>query len=101
MESYWRETRRTFRAGGARTDARQAKQFYHAYESAVKGIETIVAEQGSDCDFRCAGKLKLAAEPPNFVGLEKVAVRLQSEHRTDDRAVVDRRLAFYGPLHAS
>ncbi|WP_152825489.1 FAD-dependent oxidoreductase, partial [Burkholderia cepacia] len=45
----------------ARIGATQAKQFYLAYESAVKSVETIVTEQAIDCDFRRAGKLKLAA----------------------------------------
>ena len=37
----------------------------------MKSVETIVTEQAIDCDFRRAGKLKLAAKPQHFAGLEK------------------------------
>ena len=55
----------------ARIGVEQAKAFYRAYASAVKSVETIVTEQAIDCDFRRAGKLKLAAKPQHFAGLEK------------------------------
>nr|WP_186049816.1 FAD-binding oxidoreductase [Burkholderia gladioli] len=53
----------------ARIGAEPARQFYRAYESAVKSVETIVTEHAIDCDFRRAGKLKLAAKPGHFAAL--------------------------------
>lgn len=63
----------------ARIGAEPARQFYRAYESAVRSVEAIVAEHAIDCDFRHAGKLKLAAKPKHFEGLAKTFDVLRRE----------------------
>jgi glycine/D-amino acid oxidase-like deaminating enzyme len=49
----------------------RAKALYHAFDSAVDTIEEIVAEEGIDCSFRRAGKLKLASKPKHFDGIAR------------------------------
>ncbi|MBT2323742.1 FAD-binding oxidoreductase [Variovorax paradoxus] len=49
----------------------QARDLYHAYDSAVDSVERVVREEGIDCDFRRNGKIKLAAKPHHFAKLEK------------------------------
>jgi len=49
----------------------RAKALYHAFDSAVDTIEAIVAEEGIDCSFRRAGKLKLASKPKHFDGIAR------------------------------
>ncbi|WP_175764022.1 NAD(P)/FAD-dependent oxidoreductase [Burkholderia ambifaria] len=89
----------------ARIGAAQAKQFYRAYESAVKSVETIVTEQAIDCDFRRAGKLKLAAKPQHFAGLEKTFDALRRDVDPDIELIDPSRIrdevgsdGFYGGL---
>jgi glycine/D-amino acid oxidase-like deaminating enzyme len=49
----------------------RAKALYRAFDSAVDTIEAIVAEEGIDCSFRRAGKLKLASKPKHFDGIAR------------------------------
>lgn len=44
----------------------RAKALYRAFDSAIDTIEAIVAEENIDCNFRRAGKLKLASKPAHF-----------------------------------
>jgi glycine/D-amino acid oxidase-like deaminating enzyme len=89
----------------ARIGAEPAKQFYRAYESAVKSVETIVTEQAIDCDFRRAGKLKLAAKPQHFAGLAKTFDALRRDVDPDIELIEPSRIrdevasdGFYGGL---
>lgn len=47
----------------AHLGAERARRLYKSYDDAVDSIERIVAEEGIDCAFRRAGKLKLASKP--------------------------------------
>ncbi|WP_196481050.1 NAD(P)/FAD-dependent oxidoreductase [Burkholderia vietnamiensis] len=67
----------------ARIGAEPARQFYRAYESAVKSVEALVAEHAIDCDFRRAGKLKLAAKPQHFAALAKTYDALRRDVDAD------------------
>ena len=49
----------------------RAKSLYRAFDASVDTIEQIVAEEGIDCDFRRAGKLKLASKPEHFDGIAR------------------------------
>lgn len=46
-----------------------ARRFHDAYAAAVRDIETLVADEAIDCDFRRCGKLKLAAKPTHYSSL--------------------------------
>lgn len=89
----------------ARIGAEPARQFYRAYESAVRSVEAIVAEHAIDCDFRHAGKLKLAAKPKHFEGLAKTFDVLRREVDPDIELIEPQRIrdeiasdGFYGGL---
>lgn len=89
----------------ARIGAEPARQFYRAYESAVRSVEAIVAEHAIDCDFRHAGKLKLAAKPKHFEGLAKTFDVLRREVDPDVELIEPSRIrdeiasdGFYGGL---
>lgn len=55
----------------AHLGAERAKQLYKTYDDAVDTIERIVREEGIDCAFRRAGKLKLASKPAHVEGIRK------------------------------
>lgn len=44
----------------------KAQSYYQFYNQAVASVEQIVKREGIDCDFRRAGKIKLAAKPEHF-----------------------------------
>lgn len=46
-----------------------ARRLYHALDDAVDTVEQIVTEEGIDCAFRRAGKLKLASKPGHVAAL--------------------------------
>ncbi|WP_423760569.1 NAD(P)/FAD-dependent oxidoreductase [Burkholderia sp. NLJ2] len=89
----------------ARIGAPRAQQFYRTYESAVKSVETIVAEHAIDCDFRRGGKLKLAAKPQHFAGLARTYDALRRDVDPDIELIEPSRIrdevgsdGFYGGL---
>jgi len=43
-----------------------AKRLYQSFDTAVDTVETIIREEGIDCDFHRVGKLKLAAKPTHY-----------------------------------
>lgn len=57
----------------------QAASFYRFYNDAVASVSRIVTAEAIDCDFRKAGKLKLAAKPEHFAKLEKTYQALIKE----------------------
>lgn len=57
----------------------RAASFYRFYNDAVASVSRIVTEEAIDCDFRKAGKLKLAAKPEHFAKLEKTYQALSKE----------------------
>jgi glycine/D-amino acid oxidase-like deaminating enzyme len=59
----------------------RAKALYRAFDDSVDTIERIVAEEGIDCDFRRAGKLKLASKPAHF---KSIAANFEAVNREID-----------------
>jgi glycine/D-amino acid oxidase-like deaminating enzyme len=49
----------------------RAIALYKALDASIETLEAIIAEEGIDCNFRRAGKLKLASKPQHFEGLAK------------------------------
>ena len=49
----------------------KARAMYRDFDAAVDTVESIVREESLDCDFIRSGKLKLAAKPQHFAGLER------------------------------
>ena len=61
--------------------AERAKALYRAFDASVDTIEAIVAEENIACDFRRAGKLKLASKPAHF---EAIARNFEAVHKEVD-----------------
>jgi glycine/D-amino acid oxidase-like deaminating enzyme len=70
-----------------RIGTEQARQFYRAFDAAVDAVETVIAEEGIDCDFVRAGKLKLAAKPAHYDALARNFERLHREVDPDTELV--------------
>jgi len=49
----------------------KAASFYQFYNDAVNSVENLVKNEKIDCDFRRAGKIKLAAKPEHMEKLAK------------------------------
>ena len=58
-----------YAAAKAELGEAMAKRLYWTLDASVDTIEAIVAEEGIDCAFRRAGKLKLASKPSHVAGL--------------------------------
>lgn len=57
--------------------ADRVREFYKAYDAAVDTVETLVREEGIDCDFRRCGKLKVAAKPEHYAKLQRMHAQLR------------------------
>lgn len=53
----------------AHLGAERAHALYRAYDRSIDMIEAVIAEEGIACDFRRAGKLKLASKASHVAGL--------------------------------
>lgn len=49
--------------------AERAQALYKAYDRSIDLIESVIGEEGIDCDFRRSGKLKLASKPSHVAAL--------------------------------
>ncbi|MGV2288640.1 FAD-binding oxidoreductase [Trinickia sp. YCB016] len=88
-----------------RIGAERAKEFYRAYESAVKTVESIVVDEQINCDFFHGGKIKLAAKPRHFDKLAKTYESLRANVDSNVELVPPERIrdevgsdGFYGGL---
>ncbi|UVC12272.1 FAD-binding oxidoreductase (plasmid) [Rhizobium sp. TH2] len=71
----------SFIAAKAELGPERAVALYRALDDSIDTIERIVVEEGIDCDFRRAGKLKLASKPQHF---EAIARNFEAIHREVD-----------------
>lgn len=44
----------------------RAKLLFRAFDAGVSKVESLIAEEGIDCNFKRVDKLKLAAKPEHF-----------------------------------
>lgn len=56
----------SYLAAKAELGKERAVALYRALDSSIDTLEALIAEEGIDCDFRRAGKLKLASKPAHF-----------------------------------
>jgi glycine/D-amino acid oxidase-like deaminating enzyme len=63
--------------------ADQAREYYLAYESAVKSVVTLVEHEQIACDMTRNGKLKLAAKPMHFDGMARTCELIRREVDAD------------------
>jgi glycine/D-amino acid oxidase-like deaminating enzyme len=59
----------------------RAIALYKALDASIDTLETLIAEEGIACDFRRAGKLKLASKPTHF---EAIARNFEAVNREVD-----------------
>lgn len=83
----------------------RARALYRAYDASIETIETIAREEGVDCAFRRAGKIKLASKPAHFDGLARNYEALHREIDPDTQLLTRAELkdevgsdAFHGGL---
>ena len=67
----------------------KARDLYRAFDTGIETIQRLIAEEVIDCDFRLAGKLKLASKPRHY---EVIARNFELVHREvdPDTAVLSR-----------
>lgn len=61
----------SFSAAVAQYGIERASRYYKAYDEGVDLIETLVAREGIDCQFRRAGKVKLAYKPAHLDSIKR------------------------------
>ncbi|MEX2745836.1 NAD(P)/FAD-dependent oxidoreductase [Rhizobium mongolense] len=71
----------SFLSAKAALGVERAVALYKAFDDSIDTIEAIVAEEGIDCDFRRAGKLKLASKPQHF---DAIARNFEAVHAEVD-----------------
>ncbi|ULJ71021.1 NAD(P)/FAD-dependent oxidoreductase [Rhizobium gallicum] len=71
----------SFLSAKAALGVERAVALYKAFDDSIDTIETIVAEEGIDCNFRRAGKLKLASKPQHF---DAIARNFEAVHAEVD-----------------
>jgi glycine/D-amino acid oxidase-like deaminating enzyme len=74
----------SFGAAAAHLGEQQARRLWRAYDASIDMIESIVAEERIACDFRRAGKLKLASKPSHVGRLQAMYEEIR---RTADPSV--------------
>lgn len=69
----------SYLAAKAELGKERAIALYRALDESVDEIEALVAEEGIDCNFRRAGKLKLASKPQHFEAIARNFEAVYSE----------------------
>lgn len=69
----------SYLAAKAELGKERAVALYRALDDSVDAIEALVAEEGIDCNFRRAGKLKLASKPQHFEAIARNFEAVNSE----------------------
>jgi glycine/D-amino acid oxidase-like deaminating enzyme len=81
----------------------RAIALYKALDDSIETLEAIIAEEGIDCNFRRAGKLKLASKPQHFAGLAKnfEAVHAEVDPDTALLSPADLKSEVGSPFHGA
>lgn len=81
----------------------KAIALYKALDDSIDTLEAIIAEEGIDCNFRRAGKLKLASKPQHFAGLAKnfEAVHAEVDPDTALLSPADLKSEIGSPFHGA
>lgn len=69
----------------AHLGAERAHALYRAYDRSIDMIEDVIADEGIECDFRRAGKLKLASKASHVAGLRANFELIHREVDADTR----------------
>jgi glycine/D-amino acid oxidase-like deaminating enzyme len=71
----------SYLAAKAELGKERAIALYRALDDSIDTLEALIADEGIDCNFRRAGKLKLASKPRHF---EAIAKNFEAVHREVD-----------------
>lgn len=93
----------SFLAAKSELGIERAVALYRAHDDSIDAIEAIITEEGIDCSFRRAGKLKLASKPQHF---DAIARNFEAIHREVDRdtallTAVDLKREVGSPFHGA
>ncbi|WP_112608421.1 NAD(P)/FAD-dependent oxidoreductase (plasmid) [Rhizobium sp. WW22] len=90
-------------AAKAELGKERAIALYHALDASIDTLEAIIAEEGIDCNFRRAGKLKLASKPQHFEGLARnfEAVHAEVDPDTALLSATDLKDEIGSPFHGA
>ena len=66
----------------------RANMLYRAFDAGVCKVESLIAEEGIDCDFKRVGKLKLAAKPEHYDKLARAQALMEKECDPDTHMVM-------------
>lgn len=78
-----------YAALAARVGAAQARAWYQAYDAAVDTVESVIRQEGIECDFTRNGKLKLAARPAHYDALSRSCEQLLRDGVDPDVEMLD------------
>jgi glycine/D-amino acid oxidase-like deaminating enzyme len=81
----------------------RAIALYRAFDTAVDTIEQVIAEEGIDCSFRRAGKLKLASKPKHFDAIARNFEGIHAEVDPDTAllSAADLKSEIGSPFHGA
>ncbi|MCA1367255.1 FAD-binding oxidoreductase [Bradyrhizobium sp. BRP14] len=71
----------SYLAAKAELGKERAIALYKAFDQSIDTLEALIAEEGIDCNFRRAGKLKLASKPQHF---DAIARNFEAVHAEVD-----------------
>lgn len=73
----------------ARVGTDQARIWYQAFDAAVDTVESLIRQEGIECDFMRHGKLKLATRPAHYEALARSCDRLLRDGVDPDVEMLD------------
>jgi glycine/D-amino acid oxidase-like deaminating enzyme len=81
----------------------RAIALYRAFDESIDTIEALIAEEGIGCNFRRAGKLKLASKPKHFDALARnfEAIHAEVDPDTALLSADDLRTEIGSPFHGA
>ena len=93
----------SYLAAKAELGKERAIALYKAFDAAIDTIETLIAEEGIDCSFRRAGKLKLASKPKHFDAIARNFEGIHAEVDPDTALLSpeDLRSEIGSPFHGA
>ncbi|MDG4875365.1 FAD-binding oxidoreductase [Mesorhizobium sp. WSM4935] len=93
----------SYLAAKAELGKERAIALYRALDDSVDTIEALVAEEGIDCNFRRAGKLKLASKPQHFEAIARnfEAVHAEVDPDTALLSAADLKSEIGSPFHGA
>ena len=93
----------SYLAAKAELGKERAIALYKALDASIDTLEAIIAEEGIACDFRRAGKLKLASKTQHFDGLAKnfEAVHAEVDPDTALLSAADLEHEIGSPFHGA